>query len=128
MIKAIISFLSNILSTKKAAETTIEIARKITGLEHLTEDQKSNFLIKYMESTKYQSPVRRLLAIGAFTVWAWFLFWWFVYVSIGNIFDVTGAITAAGLLFAMIKEISPYIGGLWVFYFAVSTITAKGAK
>ena len=62
----IIAGIKAILGFDGVANTALKIVDKIAGTDW-TPKEKSEFLLKYQEATKHQSPARRFIAI-AFTV------------------------------------------------------------
>lgn len=128
MFKAIGNFVAGLLGTDKAASLAIDMIRDKAGLNELSGKEKAQFILDYMASTKHQSPVRRLLAVIVAVIWSLFIIGWAVLCVVGNMFDVQGAITTAGLFFSMIKEVSPYFAGCMAFYFSAGIVNSAKSK
>lgn len=59
---SLLSGLKSILGFDGVAETGLKIVEKLTGTD-FTSKQKADYILEYMEKTRYQSPTRRVLAI-----------------------------------------------------------------
>jgi hypothetical protein len=55
------SGIKSIFGFQGVGETALKIVEKISGTD-FTSKEKADYILKYMEQTKYQSPTRRLLA------------------------------------------------------------------
>ena len=53
--------IKSIFGFQGVGETALKIVEKISGTDFTTKE-KADYILKYMEQTKYQSPTRRLLA------------------------------------------------------------------
>ena len=128
MLGLITSFIGGLLSSSRASETAIGYLRKAGSLDEMTAKDKSQWLLDYMQATKHQSPMRRILTMLVAFMWSFLILSWALLCFIGNIFGVEGAITTAGLYFSMIKEVSPYFAGVMAFYFTSQIINSAKSK
>lgn len=64
MISAIGSFIGGMFSSSKLQDTAIDGIRKLGGLDEMNDKEKADWLLKYLEITKHQSPMRRLIALA----------------------------------------------------------------
>lgn len=122
MFGTILSMFISAFSTKAAANTAVDLVRKFSNLNGLTEEQKYKLSIEYINATKHQSPVRRFLATLVGCLWAACVVLWIIFCILGNLFDIKGAITTAGLMFTMVKELAPYVSLILTFYFTMSIL------
>ena len=67
MIKTLAAFVGGIFSSSKATDTAIDAVRKIGGLDDMNAKEKADWLLRYIETTKHQSPARRLIAVMMLT-------------------------------------------------------------
>lgn len=128
MIGLITSFLGGLLSSSRASDTAIDYLRKAGSLDEMNAKERAQWLLDYMQATKHQSPMRRVLTMLVAFMWAFLIIAWSVLCFVGNIFAVDGAITTAGLYFSMIKEVSPYFAGVMAFYFTSQIINSAKSK
>ncbi len=128
MFKRIGSFIAGMLGTDQAAKLAVDLIADKAGLNDMNAKEKAQFMLDFMAATKHQSPVRRFLAILVSVMWAALIFSWMVLCFVGNVFDVSGAITTAGLFFTMLKEVSPYLAGVMAFYFSIGAINSLKSK
>lgn len=56
-----ISYIKSFFSQSKVVDTALRVVDKVAGTDW-TPDQKADFVLKYQEATKHQSPARRLIA------------------------------------------------------------------
>jgi len=128
MFKAIGKFAAGLLGTEKATNLAIDLIADKAGLNDMNDKDKAQFILDYLAATKHQSPIRRLLAIIVIFTWATLILSWAVLCAVGNMLEVSGAITTASLYFNMIKEVSQYLAGLLAFYFANGAIDSWRSK
>lgn len=64
MIKTIASFIGGMFSSSKLQDTAIDGIRKLGGLDEMSDKEKADFLLSYMQQTKHQSPMRRFIAFA----------------------------------------------------------------
>lgn len=64
MISAIAGFFGSLFSSSKLTDTAVDGIRKLGGLDEMNSKDKAEFLLKYMDATKHQSPSRRFIAIS----------------------------------------------------------------
>ena len=72
----ILEVLKSIFSLSKASDVAIDIVRKVTDTDGMTDKEKSEFVLEYMKATANQSVARRVIAIGLFSVYVMFLLSW----------------------------------------------------
>ena len=67
MLNTLAAFVGGIFSSSKATDTAIDAVRKIGGLDDMNAKEKADWLLRYIETTKHQSPARRLIAVMMLT-------------------------------------------------------------
>lgn len=72
----IMQFIKGMFSSSKLADTAIDGIRKLGGLNEMTDKEKSDYLLKYIEATKHQSPMRRFIAFSFVAGWMLFTGVW----------------------------------------------------
>lgn len=63
MISMLTQFLAGLFSSAKAQDVAIDAIKKLGGLDSMSDKERSEFLLQYMQTTQYQSPTRRFIAI-----------------------------------------------------------------
>ena len=56
------SFITKVFGFSGVADTALKIVEKLAGTD-FTAKEKADYILKYMETTKHQSPTRRVLAV-----------------------------------------------------------------
>lgn len=72
----ILSILKGIFSYSKASDTAVDIVRKVTGTDGMTDKEKAEFVLEYLKATSNQSVARRIIAVGVFSLYSVFCLTW----------------------------------------------------
>lgn len=114
--------ITGIFSSSKASDTAVDIVRKITGTDGMTDKEKAEFVIQYLEVTKNQSVARRIIGIGMFAVYSLFCLTW-----LGVYFFINGE--QVDHLQAFIKDmlLQPF-NIVMGFYFTINIVKSLGNK
>lgn len=67
-----------LFSTSKAGDAAVDIVRKISGTDGMTEKEKAAFIIKYLETTQHQSLPRRIVALVITALYAIIVISWVI--------------------------------------------------
>lgn len=70
------SAIKSIFSTSASSDVAIDIVRRVTNTDGMTDREKADYVLEYMRVTSGQSLARRVIAIGLFSVYVLFLFSW----------------------------------------------------
>lgn len=116
----VMSVLKSIFSFSKASDTAVDIVRKVTGTDGLTDKETAQFILDYLKVTENQSIARRILALGFFTLYAVFCLTWLLmyFFSTGEDLDHIASFIKEMLL----TPLNLIVG----FYFTINII--KGLK
>jgi hypothetical protein len=122
---SILSILSGLFSSSKVTDTAIDVVRKITNVDEMSDKEKAQFVLDYMSATKHQSPMRRLIAAVTVFGWALLILSWLVFSGIGWMMDIDGAVNFAGSIYSFFKDViaMPY-SLILSFYFANGMINS----
>ncbi|ANP79323.1 hypothetical protein A134_23195 [Vibrio crassostreae 9CS106] len=131
MLSILTGFITGLFSSSKTTDLAIDALRKTGGLDDMKPQEVADFLLKWIENTKHQSPTRRFLAVGVFFIWSLLIVVWIVFKSLGiwfiSINDVAGEVKE--LLLTIVNDPFTYILS---FYFVVDIARQlsgiKGAK
>lgn len=126
-------FIKSMFSSSKLTDTAIDGIRKLGGLDEMSDKEKADYLLKYIDATKHQSPMRRFIAFAFVAGWMLFSGFWliatvfmWVYLFFGG--DVEAAKNLDLLrtdLFDMLKEILAQPVNLIISFYFVSDIARR---
>ena len=101
------------------ADTALNIVNRIAGTD-LTPGQSMEFILKYQEATKHQSPTRRLIAAVYVFVWVTLVMAWLSSTGYGRLFDAPNALLFAGDILEFMKSnVNVAMNGIIAFYFLI---------
>jgi len=98
MFSGLVAFLSGLFSSSKMQDVAIDGLRKIGGLNELTPKEQQEYILRYIEATKTQSPVRRLIALSLTALYGLMVLLWIVTAGVGYLWGVTASLELAGAL------------------------------
>lgn len=126
---SILSMIAGIFSTGRVADTAVDIVRKMTDVDSMNDKEKAQFVLDYMNATRHQSPMRRVIAFITVFMWALLILSWLVFSGIGWMLDIDGAVNFSGSIYSFTKEVilTPY-SILLGFYFANGLLTSLPKK
>lgn len=108
------------------ADTALNIVNKIAGTDWTATD-KAEWILKYQEATKHQSPMRRIIACCICLMWLVLSLTWLVGTLIGRFYyDETlnpGTTLAADVSAYMSLNINENFALLLAFYFGSAIVT-----
>lgn len=117
---SILATLAGLFATQKAADTALSIVERIST-SGMTDQEKADFIIRYQESTKHQSPARRVIAMMVAGFWLLVGLTWLALVVLSIWFDVIDQIRMVRQFAAeTIKEPFNFV---IMFYFAMGAVT-----
>ena len=100
-------------------DTAMRIVDKIAGTD-LTPKESMDFILKYQESTKHQSPARRLIATVYVFAWIVLLLSWLSSTAYGHYFTAPNALLFAKDVFAFMESnVNVAMNGILAFYFLI---------
>lgn len=80
----------SVFGFKGVSESALKIVDKIAGTDW-TPQEKAEYILKYHEATKHQSPTRRFLALVITFTWVFLVLVWVVSSLLANYVGVSGA-------------------------------------
>ena len=84
---SILATIAGLFATQKTADTALNIIDRL-ATSGMTDKEKADFVIKYQETTKHQSPARRFIAIMVASFWLLVAVVWLALVVASTWFDV----------------------------------------
>lgn len=133
-LSAIGGFIGSMFSSNKLQDTAIDGIRKLGGLDEMTDKEKADWLLEYIDKSKHQSLMRRAIAFAFLVGFMLFTGVWLICTIIFRVGLGLGWSPAlmgqmdmlADDIFAMTKEILLNPMNLVIgFYFAVDMIKRK---
>jgi len=123
----ILTALKALFGVAGVTDTALRVVDKLAGTDW-TADQKAEWILKYQEATKHQSPMRRILACCICMMWLILCLTWLTGTIIGRfMYDEVlnpGTTLAADVSAFMALNINEGFALLLAFYFG-SAIVAK---
>jgi len=117
-----IALLSKLFAFDSVVNTGTKIIDKIAGTDW-TSKEKADWLLKYQEATRHQSPARRFIAISITVVYCLMLIVMVVSYIIGNIFSQPEVLMIAKDMKMVMKDsVSEPMNLVIGFYFAINII------
>lgn len=116
----ILAILKGIFSFSKASDVAVDVVRKITNTDGMTDKEKAEFVLEYLRVTANQSVSRRILALGFFALYSVFCLTW-----LGSYFFANGeqldhlSTFIKDMLFAPLNIIV-------AFYFTINIVKSLG--
>lgn len=108
------------------ADTAVNIVNKLAGTDWTAPD-KAEWILKYQEATKHQSPTRRLIACCICAMWILLSVTWLVGTIVGRFYYEEalnpGTTLAADVSAFMSLNINENFALLLMFYFGTAAIT-----
>jgi hypothetical protein len=121
------TFIAGLFSSSKATDVAIDALRKLGNLDSMTDQEKAQFILTYIEQTKHDSPARRFIAMLTVGLWTFYMLVWIIMASIGYLANYMLAVELAGAIKVVLLEIikDPYTIIL-SFYFVMNIIQKVG--
>lgn len=124
----ILGWIATIFASNKVQDLAIEGIKKIGGLNEMTPSQKADYILKYIEVTKHQSPMRRLIAFTLTLLYSLVVVLWLGSAGVGYYLNYMPAMEFSGAvkMFMMDVVVQPF-NIILSFYF-VTQIAGKFGK
>lgn len=125
----IAGFFVSMFGSTKLQDTAIDGLRKVGGLDEMTQREKSEYILKYIEISKYQSPVRRLVAFTLTALYSLVVLFWLASSGVGYLADYLPALELSGALRGFMESVlvQPF-NIILSFYFVTQIATKFGGK
>lgn len=123
------SFFAGMFSSSRLQDTAIDGLRKLGGLDEMNGKEKAQFILDYMNATKHQSIVRRLIALVMVGLFTAFVLTWLIAAGAGYYFDIQTSLEFAGAVKMFFESVilQPY-NLILSFYFIVNIAQKVGGK
>ena len=128
MISGIATFFAGLFSSTKLQDTAIDAVRKLGNLDEMSMQEKSDFLLQYMNATKHQSPVRRLIALVLSVLFGLLIVTWLVAAGVGYYFDIVASLEFAGAVKMFLVDVVQTPFSIILSFYFVLNIAQKAGK
>jgi len=125
MIAGIGTFLAGLFSSTKMQDTAIDAVRKLGGLDEMSAKEKSEFILKYMENTRHQSEVRRLIALLLVGLYTIISFAWLLFSGVGYLGGFIPALEYAGAIKLFFESVVVQPFNIILSFYFVMSIAGK---
>ena len=85
---SILTTIAGLFATQKAADTALKLVERFANSD-MTASEKAEFILKYQEATRHQSPARRFIAFMVALFWLCIGLTWLFFVILSTWYDVT---------------------------------------
>ena len=128
MISGIATFFAGLFSSTKLQDTAIDAVRKLGNLDEMSMQEKSDFLLQYMNATKHQSPVRRLIALVLSALFGLLIVTWLVAAGFGYYFNIVASLEFAGAVKMFLTDVVQTPFSIILSFYFVLNIAQKAGK
>lgn len=128
MFAGIASFFAGMFSSTKMQDTAIDAIRKLGGLDEMSAKERHQFFLDYLNSTKHQSPVRRLIALTLTVAYSLVVLVWVVSAGIGYYAGHTPALEYAGAVRMFMENVVVQPFNIILAFYFVTNIAQKISK
>jgi hypothetical protein len=125
MLGTLIAGLGGLFSSSKVQDLAIDGLRKVGGLNDMTPKEKSEYILRYMDATRHQSPVRRLIAFSLTGFYILILTTWLIAAGVGFMAHTPAALSFAGELRGFIAEVLTQPFNIILAFYFVTNIAGK---
>lgn len=122
------SFIGGMFSSSKMQDVAIDGIKKLGGLDKMDDKEKADYLLKFMEATKHQSPMRRFIAFTLTIVYGLFVLSWLVAMGIGYGFDADAAVQFAAANREYFSDVLATPFSLVLSFYFLTHIAQKAGK
>lgn len=129
MLAGVATFFAGLFSSTKMQDTAIDAVRKLGGLDEMSAKDRHQFFLDVINSTKHQSPVRRLIALALTVAYTLIILVWLVAAGVGYNVGYTPAIEYAGAVKMFMEGVvvQPF-NIILAFYFVTNIAQNIGRK
>jgi len=128
MISGIATFFAGLFSSTKMQDTAIDAVRKLGNLDEMSMQEKSEFILQYMNATKHQSPVRRLIALVLSVLFGLLIVTWLVAAGVGYYLDIVASLEFAGAVKMFLVDVVQTPFSIILSFYFVLNIAQKAGK
>jgi uncharacterized membrane protein len=124
----ILGWIASIFASNKVQDLAIDGLRQVSGLNEMTAKEKSEYIIKYIEVTKHQSPMRRLIAFTLTMLYALVILLWLGSAVVGYVWGVVPALELAGAVKIFMGDVIVQPFNIILSFYFVTQIAGKFGK
>lgn len=124
----IVGWLASIFASSKVQDLAIDGLRQVSGLNEMTAKEKADYVLRYIEVTKHQSPMRRLIAFTLTTLYALVILLWLGSTLVGYVWDVIPALELAGAVKMFMGDVIVQPFNIILSFYFVTQIAGKFGK
>lgn len=117
-----LGFIKGLFGFDSVVNSATKIVDKIAGTDWLPKD-KADFIIRFQEATKHQSPARRFIAVVITFVWLVMVCGWLVGTALGLFLGLQSGIQFANAIKVFLSDtITEPFNYVIIFYFTVQIL------
>lgn len=124
----IMGWIASIFASAKVQDLAIEGIKKIGGLNEMTAQEQADYIIKYIEVTKHQSPMRRLIAFTLTLLYSLVVVLWLGSAGVGYLWGYLPAMELAGAVRMFMMDIVVQPFNIILSFYFVTQIAGKFGK
>ena len=128
MFSGLAAFFVSMFSSSKLQDTAIDGLRKVGGLDDMNQREKAEYILKYIEVSKHQSPIRRLIAFTLTSLYALVILMWLTTVVVGYVFDVPMSLELSGAVKMFMEDVIVQPFNIILSFYFVTQIATKFGK
>ena len=128
MWSTIVAGLAGLFSSSKVQDLAIDGIKKIGGLNEMTPAEKSQYILNYIEATKHQSPIRRLIAFILTVLYAMVILIWITVAFIGYQWNYMPMLEFAGAVRMFMNDIIVQPFNIILAFYFVTQVAQKFGK
>lgn len=125
----IAGWIAGLFASSNVQDLAIDGLRQVSGLNEMTAKEKADYVLKYIETTKHQSPIRRLIAFLLTVLYVSVVIVWLVSAGFGYLLPNTASLEFAGAVRMFMADVivQPF-NIILAFYFVTQMATKFGGK
>ena len=124
----IAAWIASIFASSKVQDLAIDGLRQVSGLNEMTAKEKADYVLKYIEVTKHQSPMRRLIAFMLTMLYALVILMWLGSALVGYVWGFVPALELAGAVKLFMSDVVVQPFNIILSFYFVTQIAGKFGK
>lgn len=124
----VIGWIASLFASSKVQDLAIDGLRQVSGLNEMTAKEKAEYVLKYIEVTKHQSPMRRLIAFMLTMLYALVILMWLGSAVLGYYFGNVAALELAGAVKMFMGDVVVQPFNIILSFYFVTQIAGKFGK
>ena len=124
----IVGWIASLFASSKVQDLAIDGLRQVSGLNEMTAKEKADYVLRYIEVTKHQSPMRRLIAFMLTFLYALVIVLWLGSAVLGFYFGNPSALELAGAVKMFMGDVIVQPFNIILSFYFVTQIAGKFGK